>query len=85
MKSRSAWKRRTRFRETEPIERLRVLDQMRHFPWFYSQAMGDKLRSAKPSADARAKVKGPFLDRLSRADEIMLLHHLADAERRKPN
>jgi len=45
----------------------------------------DKLRSAEPSADARAKVKGSFLDRLSRADEIMLLHHLADAKRRKPN
>jgi hypothetical protein len=79
--------------ETEPIETLRVaLDQMRHFLWFYSQVMrnepefGDKLRSAEPAADTTAKqVEGSFLDQLSRADEIMLLHHLADAKRRKPN
>jgi hypothetical protein len=81
--------------ETEPIETLRVaLDQMRHFLWFYSQVMrcepefGDKLRAAgaaTPSSDESPKVESSFLDQLSRADEIMLLHHLADAKRRKPN
>lgn len=79
--------------ETEPIETLRVaLDQMRHFLWFYSQVMsnepelGDKLRQSVPtSTDEKAKAESTFLDKLSRADELMLLHHLADSNRRKPN
>jgi hypothetical protein len=81
--------------ETEPIETLRsALDQMRHFLWFYSQVMsnepelGDKLRqagSAQNANDEQPKPGSTFLDQLSRADEIMLLHHLADARRRKPN
>jgi hypothetical protein len=81
--------------ETEPIETLRsALDQMRHFLWFYSQVMssepelGDKLRqvsAAKTASDETPKTGSAFLDQLSRADEVMLLHHLADARRRKPN
>lgn len=79
--------------ETEPIETLRVaLDQMRHFLWFYSQVMsnepelGDKLRQSNPpSTDEAPKAESTFLDKLSRADELMLLHHLVDSNRRKPN
>jgi hypothetical protein len=81
--------------ETEPIETLRsALDQMRHFLWFYSQVMsnepelGDKLRKAGPTktaTDEAPKTGTSFLDQLSRADELMLLHHLAEARRRKPN
>jgi len=81
--------------ETEPIDTLRTaLDQMRHFLWFYSQVMsnepelGDKLRQAgasKTATDETPKSGSAFLDQLSRADELMLLHHLADARRRKPN
>jgi hypothetical protein len=81
--------------ETEPIETLRsALDQMRHFLWFYSQVMsnepelGDKLRQCAPTptaTDETPKTGSAFLDQLSRADEIMLLHHLAEARRRKPN
>jgi|SRR6476620_2602535 len=80
--------------ETEPIETLRVaLDQMRHFLWFYAQVMnnepefGDKLRQAatKTAGDETPKLESSFLDQLSRADELMLLHHLAEAKRRKPN
>jgi hypothetical protein len=82
--------------ETEPIDTLRsALDQMRHFLWFYSQVMdndpelGDKLRQAagavKPATDEKAKVGTSFLDQLSRADELMLLNHLAESKRRKPN
>jgi hypothetical protein len=81
--------------ETEPIETLRsALDQMRHFLWFYSQVMnnepelGDKLRQAgagKTASNEKPQSGSAFLDRLSRADEVMLLHHLADARRRKPN
>lgn len=81
--------------ETEPIETLRqALDQMRHFLWFYSQVMshepelGDKLREAahaKPATTDTPKLERSFLDQLSRADELMLLYHLADANRRKPN
>ncbi len=81
--------------ETEPIETLRsVLDQMRHFLWFYSQVMdndpelGDKLRQAGPvkatSVDPE-KLESSFLDQLSRADELVLLHHLAQGKQRKPN
>ena len=78
--------------ETEPIETLRVaLDQRRHFLWFYSQVMsnepefGDKLRQASEAQAANGEKPSTFLDRLSRADELMLLHHLAEAKRRKPN
>jgi len=81
--------------ETEPIDTLRsALDQMRHFLWFYSQVMdndpelGDKLRQATPgrtSSDETPGLKTSFLDKLSRADELMLLHHLAEAKQRKPN
>ena len=81
--------------ETEPIETLRVaLDQMRHFLWFYSQVMsnepelGDKLRQSAPvktSTDEKPKAESTFLDKLSRADELMLLHHLTESKRTKPN
>jgi hypothetical protein len=81
--------------ETEPLETLRTaLDQMRHFLWFYSQVMdnepelGDKLRQAnvaKTASDETPKSGRSFLDQLSRADEIMLLQHLAESRRRKPN
>jgi hypothetical protein len=81
--------------ETEPIETLRVaLDQMRHFLWFYSQVMnnepelGDKLRQSAPvrtSSDEKPQAESAFLKKLSRADELVLLHHLADSNRRKPN
>ncbi len=84
--------------ETEPIETLRsALDQMRHFLWFYSQVtsnepeLGDKLRqagsgkTASDEAPKSPKLETSFLDQLSRADELMLLHHLAEARRRKPN
>jgi hypothetical protein len=81
--------------ETEPIDTLRTaLDQMRHFLWFYSQVMnnepelGDKLRQAGASqttSDETPRVQNSFLDQLSRADELVLLHHLAQAKQRKPN
>jgi hypothetical protein len=81
--------------ETEPIETLRVaLDQMRHFLWFYSEVMnnepelGDKLRQASPAnteSGETQKSGSSFLDKLSRADELMLLRHMADAKQRKPN
>ena len=80
--------------ETEPIETLRIaLDQMRHFLWFYSQVMGnepelgDRMRQAglTKSGNGDSKVESSFLDQLSRADELMLLHHLVDSKRRKPN
>ncbi|HWJ47071.1 MAG TPA: hypothetical protein VNS62_05435 [Candidatus Udaeobacter sp.] len=81
--------------ETEPIETLRVaLDQMRHFLWFYSEVMrnepefGDKMRQAGITKTADGDTPGSkksFLDQLSRVDELMLLHHLVDAKRRKPN
>jgi hypothetical protein len=81
--------------ETEPIDTLRsALDQMRHFLWFYSQVMnsepelGDKLRQAAPAkteSDETPKAPSSFLDQLSRADELVLLHHMAQAKQRKPN
>jgi hypothetical protein len=67
---------------------------MRHFLWFYSQVMsnepelGDKLRQSAPvktCTDEKPKAESTFLDKLSRADELMLLHHLTDPKRNKPN
>lgn len=81
--------------ETEPIETLRTaLDQMRHFLWFYSQVMnneaefGEKLRQSaavKTATDESPTPQKTFLDHLSRADELLLLQHLAEAKQRKPN
>jgi len=80
--------------ETEPIDTLRsALDQMRHFLWFYSQVMdndpelGDKLRqsTAKATSGEKPKLETSFLDQLSRGDELVLLQHLAESKRRKPN
>ena len=81
--------------ETEPIDTLRsALDQMRHFLFFYSQVMendpelGDKLRQGAPqklASDGKPTTKRPFLDQLSRSDEAMLLHYLAESKQRKPN
>ena len=81
--------------ETEPLDTLRsARDQMRHFLWFYSQGMdnepelGDKLRqasAAKTASDESPRSGSSFLDQLSRADEAMLLQHLAESRRRKPN
>jgi hypothetical protein len=81
--------------ETEPIENLRTaLDQMRHFLWFYSQVLNNEpeladksgqAAPAKTSVDEKPRRDRSFIDQLSRADEIMLLQHLADSKRRKPN
>jgi hypothetical protein len=81
--------------ETEPIENLRTaLDQMRHFLWFYSQVLNNEpevadkstqAAAAKTSMDEKPRRERSFMDQLTRADEIMLLHHLADSKRRKPN
>jgi hypothetical protein len=80
--------------ETEPLDILRTaLDQMRHFLFFYSQVMnnepelGDKLRqtAARTANDENPKLESSFLDQLSRTDEMLLLHHLAEAKQRKPN
>jgi hypothetical protein len=79
--------------ETEAIQVLcKTLDQMRHFLWFYTQVMsnepelGDKLRQSNGSRTVEDhNVDSSFLDRLSRADEAVLLRYLAEAKERKPN
>src|SRR5712672_2501623 len=79
--------------ETEAIQVLtKSLDQMRHFLWFYTQVMsndpelGDQMRQANgPKIVEESKVDTAFLDKLTRADEAVLLRHLADAKDRKPN
>jgi hypothetical protein len=79
--------------ETEAIQVLcKALDQMRHFLWFYSQVMsndpelGDKLRQSNAAQTLEErKVDTSFLDRLTRADEAVLLRYLADSKQRKPN
>ena len=79
--------------ETEAIEVLcKSLDQMRHFLWFYTQVMsndpelGDKLRQSSASQTVQdGSMDTSFLDKLTRADEAVLLRYLADAKDRKPN
>jgi len=79
--------------ETEAIQVLtKSLDQMRHFLWFYTQVMsndpelGDKLRQSNASETVEnSKMDTSFLDKLTRADEAVLLRYLADAKDRKPN
>src|ERR1700687_4481411 len=79
--------------ETEAIQMLcKSLDQMRHFLWFYTQVMsndpelGDKLRQSNASKTIEdSNMDTAFLDKLTRADEAVLLLYLADAKARKPN
>jgi hypothetical protein len=78
--------------ETEAIQGLcKSLDQMRHFLWFYIQVMsndpefGDKLRQSNQTDESKSNVVNSFLDKLTRADEEVLLRYLADAKDRKPN
>ena len=79
--------------ETEAIQILcKALDQMRHFLWFYTQVMsnepelGDKLRQSSGSQTVEDRnVDSSFLDRLSRADEAVLMRYLAESKERKPN
>ena len=79
--------------ETEAIQLLtKSLDQMRHFLWFYTQVMsndpelGDKLRQSNASQTVEdGNVDTSFLDKLTLADEAVLLRYLADAKDRKPN
>jgi hypothetical protein len=79
--------------ETEAIQVLcKSLDQMRHFLWFYTQVMnndpelGDKLRQSNASQTVEdGKVDTSFLNKLTRADEAVLMRYLADAKDRKPN
>jgi hypothetical protein len=79
--------------ETEAIQVLtRSLDQMRHFLWFYTQVMsndpelGDKLRQSNASQTVEdGRMDTSFLDKLTRADEAVLLRYLADAKDRQPN
>src|ERR1700734_1710441 len=79
--------------ETEAIQVLcKSLDQMRHFLWFYTQVMsndpelGDKLRQSNALQTVEdGKVDTSFLDKLTRADEAILLRYLTDAKDRKPN
>ena len=79
--------------ETEAIQVLcKSLDQMRHFLWFYTQVMsndpelGDKLRQSNASQTVEnGKVDTSFLDKLTRADEAVLLRYLVDTKDRKPN
>ncbi len=79
--------------ETEAIQVLtRSLDQMRHFLWFYTQVMsndpelGDKLRQSNASQTVEdGKMDTSFLDKLTHADEAVLLRYLADAKDRQPN
>jgi hypothetical protein len=79
--------------ETEAIQVLtKSLDQMRHFLWFYTQVMsndpelGDKLQQLSASKTLEeGNMDTSFLDKLTRADEAVLLRYLADAKDRKPN
>jgi hypothetical protein len=79
--------------ETEAIQVLtRSLDQMRHFLWFYTQVMsndpelGDKMRQSSASQTVEdGNMDTSFLDKLTRADEAVLLRYLADAKDHKPN
>jgi hypothetical protein len=79
--------------ETEAIQVLcKSLDQMRHFLWFYTQVMsndpelGDKLRqSSQSKSNESAKTEVAFLEKLTHADEALLLRYMVEAKERKPN
>jgi hypothetical protein len=48
--------------------------------------LGDKLRQSNASKSVEdGNIDTSFLDQLTRADEAVLLRHLADAKDRKPN
>jgi hypothetical protein len=81
--------------ELEALQVLKsALDQMRHFLWFYMEAMsndseeGERLRQSirrKVTEDATFGQEAAFLERFKYAGDTIVLRHLADNKNRKPN
>jgi hypothetical protein len=81
--------------EMESLQVLKsVIDQMRHFLWFYMQVVsneteaGDRLRQSirqKTSEDMVISPEAAFLKKCRSAADSALLRYLSDGKNRKPN
>jgi hypothetical protein len=84
-----------RLPEIESLQVLKsVLDQMRHFLWFYVQVMtnesedGDRLRQSirqQPTQDGSASPRVAAAEKFKLAADAALLQYLSDGKVRKPN
>jgi hypothetical protein len=84
-----------RLPEIESLQVLKsVLDQMRHFLWFYMQVMtnesedGDRLRQSirqQPAQDGSASPRVAAAEKFKLAADAALLQYLSDGKVRKPN
>lgn len=85
----------TQLPEMESLESLKsVVDQMRHFLWFYMQVMtnesevGDRLRQTirqKASEDGLPDADGSVLDKFKQATDAAILRYISEGKNRKPN
>jgi hypothetical protein len=81
--------------EMESIQVLKsVIDQMRHFLWFYMQVMtneteaGDRLRQSirqKSGEEPTISPEAAFLKKCRDAADTAMLRYLSDGKNRKPN
>lgn len=79
--------------EMESLHLLKsVLDQMRHFLWFYMQVMTNEAgaetlqpQPAKPAPEELFSPETVVLDKFKVASEAAMLRYLSEAKNRKPN
>ncbi len=78
-----------RLPEIESLEMLKsVLDQMRHFLWFYVQVMttGSEVEDTRrQNTQAQPAAKQDSLGKYNGLSEAALLRHYANSKNRKPN
>lgn len=85
----------TQLPEMESLQSLKsVVDQMRHFLWFYMQVMtnesemGDRLRQTirqKASEDGLPDADSSILDKFKQATDAAILRYISEGKNRKPN
>ena len=84
----------TQLPEMESLQSLKsVVDQMRHFLWFYMQVMtneteaGDRLRQTirEKNPEVAISAEAAFLKKCRHSADTAILRYLSDGKNRKPN
>lgn len=83
----------TQLPEMESLQSLKsVVDQMRHFLWFYMQVMtnesevGDRLRQTiRQKASEDGDTDTSMLDKFKQATDAAILRYISEGKNRKPN
>jgi hypothetical protein len=79
----------TQLPEVESIETLKsVLDQMRHFLWFYIQVMTTDAEPDERTRQAASQKPGPgasFIEKYNHMTDVALMKYFNEHKGRKPN